>query len=192
MSTQVEVLIEPSEAERGEPYGLMAEFDRQEDLLEACRNARDSGFKKMDAYTPVPIHGLTEALGWDDNSVQKVVFCGGLAGCLVGFSLMYYITMIAYPMNVGGKPNFSWPAYVPPTFETTVLFAAFSAVIGMIVLNGLPMPYHPVFNNPRFALASQDRFFLCIEADDPKFDMVATRRFLESRNHVREVVEVAK
>jgi len=177
--------------ERANLFGIMAEFDNQEDLLTACRNARDAGYREMDAYTPVPIHGLTEALGWEDNSVQKVVLCGGLIGCLTGFSLMYYITMIAYPMNVGGKPHFSWPAYVPPTFETTVLFAALSAVFGMILLNGFPQPYHPVWNNPRFVLASTDRFFLCIEAADPLFDREATRRFLEAQP-AREVVEVEK
>ena len=173
------------------PYGLMAEFDTAGDLLEACRNIRDAGYKETDAYTPVPIHGLTDALGWEDNTVQKVVLAGGLSGCLAGFSLMYYITMITWPMNVGGKPHFSWPAYVPPVFETTILFAAFSAVIGMIVLNGLPMPYHPVWNNPRFEMASTDRFFLCIETKDPRFHPRETRKLLEAQKNVKEVVEVA-
>jgi len=172
-------------------FGVMAEFDTAEDLLAACRNARDAGYKKMDAYTPLPIHGLTEALGWEDNSVQKVVLAGGLMGCLAGFSLMYYITMISYPMNVGGKPNFSWPAFVPPTFETTVLFAAFAAVLGMIILNGLPMPYHPVWNNPRFQMATTDRFFLCVESADSKFDAEALKKFLKAQHNVKEVVEVA-
>lgn len=191
MSTTV--IAEPvaTPIERANLHGIMAEFDNQDDLLTACRNARDAGFKKMDAYTPLPIHGLTDALGWEDNSVQKVVLCGGLIGCLTGFSLMYYITMITYPMNVGGKPHFSWPAYVPPTFETTILFAALSAVFGMILLNGFPTPYHPVWNNPRFEMASTDRFFLCIEAEDPKFDRAATRRFLEAQP-AKEVVEVEK
>ena len=170
-------------------HGIMAEFDNQEDLLAACRNARDAGFKKMDAYTPVPIHGLTDALGWDSNTLQKIVFAGAMAGLAAGFGLMYYITVITYPLNVGGKPLFSWPAYVPPVFETTVLFASFASVLGMIALNGLPMPYHPVWNNPRFVLASQDRFFLCIEAGDPKFDLATTRKFLEAQNS-KEVVEV--
>ncbi|MFN7925731.1 MAG: DUF3341 domain-containing protein [Bryobacteraceae bacterium] len=193
MSTQVQELTAHAEAERGKLYGVMAEFATQEDLIAACENARDAGFKKMDAYTPVPIHGLTDALGWDDNSVQKTVLCGGLTGLVAGFSLMYYITMIAYPMNVGGKPNFSWPAYVPPVFELTILFSAFAAVFGgVMALNGLPMPYHPVWNNPRFVRASQDRFFLCIESADPKFDTISTRRFLEAQKHVSEVVEVAE
>lgn len=170
-------------------YGIMAEFETQEGLFAACRNARDKGFKQMDAYTPAPLHGLTDAMGWDDNTLQKIVFAGGITGCISGFSLMYYITMITYPMNIGGKPNFSWPAYVPPTFEMTVLFAAFAAVFGMIALNGLPSPYHPVFNNPRFDMASTDRFFLCIESTDPLFDLSATREFLEAQ-HAKEVVEV--
>jgi hypothetical protein len=169
----------------------MAEFDNQHDLLAACANARDAGYKKMDAYTPMPVHGLTDALGWDCNRLQWLVLCAGLTGLAAGFGLMYYITMIAYPMNVGGKPWFSWPAYVPPTFETTILLSAFGAVFGMIGLNGLPMPYHPVFNNPRFERASSDRFFLCIEAADPKFDLVNTRKFLEGQRHALEVVSVA-
>ncbi|MBM3734390.1 MAG: DUF3341 domain-containing protein [Acidobacteria bacterium] len=169
----------------------MAEFDDADTLMKACEAARDAGFKKMDAYAPLPVHGLSEALGIDDERIQKIVLCAGLTGTTVGFSLMYYITVISYPMNVGGKPLFSWPAYVPPVFETTVLFAALSALIGMCVLNGLPMPYHPVFNNPRFEMASTDRFFLCIEAEDPKFDLGNTRKFLEGL-HSQEVVEVAK
>jgi hypothetical protein len=194
MSTLVQdpaVHLETAPAPIENLFGIMAEFDNQTDLLEACRNARDAGYKKMDAYTPVPIHDLTEALGWDDNTIQKVVLAGGLTGCAAGFSLMYYITMIANPLNAGGKPLFSWPAYVPPVFETSILFAAFAAVFGMIALNGLPMPYHPVWNNPRFALASQDRFFLCIEADDLKFNREGTRRFLEAQK-TREVVEIEK
>ncbi len=176
-------------AEPTDVYGIMAEFHDQESLLAACANARDAGYRKMDAYTPVPIHGLTDALGWDDNSVQRIVFCCALAGMTLGFGLMYYITMIAYPMNVGGRPWFSWPAYVPPTFETTILLSAFGAVFGMIIMNGFPSPYHPVFNNPRFSRASSDLYFLCIEAGDPKFDLAATRKFLEAQ-HPKEVVAV--
>lgn len=175
--------------DRADVYGLMAEFDNQEDLMKACANARDAGYKVMDAYTPVPIHGLTDALGWDDNTVQRIVFCCALVGMSLGFTLMYMITMVWYPMNVGGRPNFSWPAFVPPTFETTILLSAFGAVFGMLALNGLPSPYHPVFNNPRFIMASSDRFFLCIEAEDPKFDLAGTRKFLEAQ-HPAEVVAV--
>jgi hypothetical protein len=192
LTTDPKTAQSPSPIPTDQLFGIMAEFDDQEALLAACRNARDAGYKKMDAYTPVPIHDLTEALGWDDNSVQKVVLAGGLLGCLAGFALMYYITIIAYPMNIGGKPHFSWPAYVPPTFEMAILFASFAAVFGgVMALNGLPMPYHPVWNNPRFALASQDRYFLCIESEDPKFNRDATRRFLEAQP-TREVVEIAK
>jgi hypothetical protein len=170
-------------------FGLMAEFDDERTLMKACEAVRDAGFKKTDAYTSAPIHGLSEALGIEDDRIQKIVFCAGLTGAVAGFCLMYYITVVAYPMNVGGKPLFSWPAYVPPVFETMVLFSAISALVGMCVLNGLPMPYHPVFNNPRFAMASTDRFFLTIEAGDPKFDLPTTRKFLEGL-HSKEVVEV--
>lgn len=171
-------------------FGLMAEFDNATDLMHACEKARDAGFRQMDSYSPMPIHGMSEALGFEDSSVQRIVLCGGLAGAVAGFALMCYITLIAYPMNIGGKPHFSWPAFVPPTFETTILFAAFSAVFGMAIMNGFPSPYHPVFNNPRFERASQDLFFLCIESTDPKFDLAATRQFLESQHGVREVTEV--
>jgi len=189
MSTEVLPQVETVSEPVRDLYGLMAEFETQQELIAACERVRDGGYREMDAYTPVPIHGLKDAMGWDDNRLQKVVFAGAIAGCVSGFSLMYYITMITYPMNIGGKPHFSWPAYVPPTFEMTILFAAFAAVLGMIALNGLPMPYHPVFNNPRFDMASTDRFFLCIEARDPKFDLAGTRQFLEGL-HAKEVVEV--
>jgi hypothetical protein len=172
-------------------YGLMAEFATPEALVEATRRAYADGYRKMDAYTPMPVDGLPEALGSTRTWVSAMVFMGGLAGCVGGFGLMYWITCIAYPMNVGGRPFYSWPAYIPPTFEMTVLFASLTAVVGMLALNGLPQPYHPVFNVPRFQLASQDRFFLCIEAADPKFDLEATRGFLQ-RMGPQEVSEVAK
>jgi len=189
MSTELLPQVETASEPVRDLYGLMAEFETQQELVAACERVRDAGYREMDAYTPVPIHGLTDAMGWDDNRLQKLVFGGAIAGCISGFSLMYYITMITYPMNIGGKPHFSWPAYVPPTFELTILFAAFAAVFGMIALNGLPMPYHPVFNNPRFSMASTDRFFLCIEAKDARFDLAGTRQFLENL-HAKEVVEV--
>jgi hypothetical protein len=134
----------------------------------------------MDAYSPLPIEGLAQALGFRQTRVPLIVLVGGLAGCLGGFYLQYWISAIAYPLNVAGRPYNSWPSFVPVTFELTILAAAFSALVGMLALNQLPMPYHPVFNVPRFALASRDRFFLCIEADDPKFDRAGTTRFLES------------
>ena len=169
-------------------FGMMAEFDDHNRLLEAAGAAHAAGYRKMDAYTPYPIHGLSEALGQKPTKISTVVLCGGLAGCVGGFTLMCWITLVAYPMNVAGKPMYSWPAYIPITFETTVLCAAFTAVIGMIALNGLPQPYHPVFNVERFKRASQDRFFLCIEAADPKYDTMATREFLA--RHSAEVMEV--
>lgn len=189
MSTEVLPQVETVSEPIRDLYGLMAEFENQQELISACERVREAGYRETDAYTPVPIHGLTDAMGWDDNRLQKIVFGGAILGCISGFSLMYYITMITYPMNIGGKPHFSWPAYVPPTFEMSILFAAFAAVLGMIALNGLPMPYHPVFNNPRFSMASTDRFFLCIEAKDPNFDLAGTRQFLESLR-AKEVVEV--
>jgi hypothetical protein len=170
-------------------YGLMAQFDNRYDLLAAAKGAYAAGYREMDAYTPFPVHGLADAIGKADNWVQRMVLAGGLAGCAGGFALMYWITNIAYPMNVGGKPDFSWPAYVPITFETTVLLASLTAVFGMLGINGLPQPYHPVFNAPGFDRASQDRFFLCIETADPKFNADETRKFLESF-HPQEVVEV--
>ena len=173
-------------------YGLMAEFDKPDTLLAAARKVRDAGFTKMDAYSPFPIHGLGDAVGFrdKDNRVAPVVLAGGIFGLLLGAGLEYWTSVIAYPMNIGGRPYNSWPMYVPPAFETTILFAAFAAVFGMIAMNGLPQPYHPVFNAPRFDLASQDRFFLVVEAGDPKFDADATRQLLASLAPT-EVVEVA-
>ena len=151
-------------------YGLMAEFDNPADLVEATRKTREAGFTKIDAYSPYPIEALTEALDIHDRKLPAVVLGGGIVGGLFGYGLCYWTSVINYPLVVGGKPYHSAPAFIVPTFETTILFAAFAAVLGMLALNGLPMPYHPVFNAPRFAMASRDRFFLCIEAKDPKFN----------------------
>jgi hypothetical protein len=159
-------------------YGLMAEFENPNDLVSAARQAREAGFVKLDAYTPYPIEALTEALDIHDRRLPAIVLAGGILGGLLGYALCYWTSVIDYPLNVGGKPFHSAPAFIVPTFETTILFAAFAAVLGMLGLNGLPMPYHPVFNTPRFALASRDRFFLCIEAKDPKFDHDETWAFL--------------
>ncbi|MDW8104344.1 MAG: DUF3341 domain-containing protein [Armatimonadota bacterium] len=161
-------------------HGIIAEYETAEELLHAARRAREAGYTRMDAYTPFPVHGLAEAIGFEDHKVPWTVFLSGVAGAIAGFAMQYYISVIDYPLNVGGRPLFSWPAYIPVTFETTVLFAAFGAFIGMLAFNGLPQPYHPVFNAPRFERASQDRFFLCIEATDPLFDRTGTRHFLES------------
>jgi hypothetical protein len=177
-------------AKRSLVYGLMAEFDEPNALVAAAHLARLEGYRRMDAYSPFPIEELHEALALPHTRLPLIVLIGGLVGCIGGYSLQYWAAAIAYPLNVGGKPLHSWPAFIPITFECTILVAAASAVLGMLALNGLPMPYHPVFNVPRFALASRNRFFLCIESRDPKFDLDHTRYFLESLNP-REVSTVA-
>jgi hypothetical protein len=161
-------------------YGLMAEFDSPEALVAAARSAFAEGFRKMDGYSPFPVDGLAEALGFHRTRVPLIVLIGGIIGCLGGFFLQYWVSVIDYPINVGGRPLNSWPAFVPVTFELTILIAALSAFLGVLAFNGLPMPYHPVFNVDRFELASRNRFFLCIESGDPKFDSDRTRKFLES------------
>jgi hypothetical protein len=170
-------------------YGLLAEFDTPQDLVDACKQARQAGYRRMDAFTPYPIEAVAEAIGFHRNLLPLIVLIGGIVGCLGGLALQYWVSVIEYPITVAGKPYFSWPMFVPITFETTILAAALSAVFGMLALNGLPMPYHPVFNVPQFALASRDRFFLCLEATDPLFDRTTTRQFLE-RMAPRSVAEV--
>jgi ActD protein len=158
----------------------MAEFENPDALLAAARRAFDEGFRKMDAYTPFPVEGLAEAIGFHRTRVPLIVLIGGILGCLGGFCLQYWIAVIDYPINIGGRPLNSWPSFIPVTFELTILIAALSAFFAVLALNGLPMPYHPVFNVDRFELASRSRFFLCIEARDPKFDRDQTGKFLES------------
>jgi hypothetical protein len=175
---------------RSPVYGLMAEFDDPNALVAAAHLARLEGYRRMDAYSPFPIEELHEALALPHTRLPLIVLIGGLVGCIGGYALQYWASAVAYPLNVGGKPLHSWPAFIPITFECTILVAALSAVFGMLALNGLPMPYHPVFNVPRFALASRNRFFLCIESRDAKFDLEGTRYFLESLNP-REVSTVA-
>jgi ActD protein len=171
-------------------YGLMAEFEDPNQLVAAAHRAREAGYRRMDAYSPLPIEELHEAIGFHDTKLSKIVFIGGLIGCISGYLLQFWVSTMAYPLNIGGKPLNSWPAFIPVTFECTILGAALAAVLGMLALNGLPQPYHPVFNVPRFALASRNRFFLCIEARDKKFDVTETRRFLEALEP-REVSVVA-
>ncbi len=160
-------------------YGAMAEFETPEDLIEACERAYAQGYRRMDAFAPMPVEGLAEAVGFKRNNVAKAVLIGGICGCSGGFYLLYWITGVAYPLNVGGRPLFSWPAYIPITFECMILLSALTALVAMLAMNGLPKPYHPVFNVPEFtARASRDGFFICIESSDPKFAPGETTQFL--------------
>jgi hypothetical protein len=161
-------------------YGMLAEFDTTTDLVAAAHRTHDAGYQKIDAYSPFPIEGLAEAIGFHKNRVPLVVLLGGITGGLTGYLLQYWVSAIAYPINVGGKPYHSWPSFIIVTFELTILFAGISAVLGMLALNGLPMPYHPVFNVPNFETATRDKFFLIVFSSDPKYDPSSTRRFLES------------
>lgn len=173
--------------EKTPTYGLMAEFPSASALLHAAERTYGEGYRRIDAFTPFPVHGLAEAMGHHDKTVQRLVLLGGIAGALAGLSLCYWTgategiggILSGYAHNVGGRPLNSWPAFIVPTFETTILFSAITAVVGMLALNGLPLPYHPVFNVARFREhASQDGFFLCIEAEDDRFDAERTRQFL--------------
>lgn len=170
-------------------YGLLAEFEESDRLVAAARAAHEDGYRNMDAYTPFPVEHLAEAIGFRTTRLPWLIFGGGVVGCLGGFLLQYWVSVSAYPEDIGGRPLNSWPSFIPVTFELTVLLAALTAVCGMLGLNGLPMPYHPLFNVPRFAQASRDRFFLCIEARDPRFDQEKTRRFLETQQP-RKIFEV--
>jgi hypothetical protein len=171
-------------------YGVMGEFSHPQDLVDAIENVRADGFTKIDAYTPYPIEEVWEAIGHHRSPVPLIVLIGGIIGGLAGFFLQYWVAAVEYPLNIGGRPYDSWPAFIPVTFECTILGAVLSAVAGVFIFNGLPEPYHPVFNVPRFALASSSRFFLCIEARDPKFDRERAHLLLLSAR-ASEVTDVA-
>jgi hypothetical protein len=170
-------------------YGVLAEFRDPTELVHAVRATRTHGFRHIDAYTPFPVEEVWEALGVHSNRLPMLVLVGGVLGGLAGYLLQYWTSVVDYPLNVGGRPLHSWPAFVPVTFEMIVLGAALSCVLGLLAICGLPMPYHPLFNVERFALSTRDRFFLCIQADDPLFDRAETRRFLEGLRP-RSVAEV--
>ena len=170
-------------------YGLLAEFESPTTLVAAVQSARRAGYAKMDAYSPFPIEELADALGFRRTKLPLLIFCGGLVGALSAYALQYYCAVISFPVNVAGRPLNSWPSFIPVTFELTILFASLTAVFGLLALCGLPMPYHPLFHVPSFARATRDGFFLCIEADDPRFDRESTARFLAGLGP-REVSEV--
>jgi hypothetical protein len=170
-------------------YGLMAEFENPSDAVAAARHVYEAGYRRIDAFSPYPVEELSEAIGVHSTHMPLIVLIGGLLGGSLGYLMQYYLLVISYPLNVGGKPPHSWPAFIPITFEMTVLGAALFAVFGMMALNGLPEPYHPVFNAPNFALASRDRFFVLVESTDPKFDRERTAEFLRSLGP-REVTDV--
>ncbi|MGA9565121.1 MAG: DUF3341 domain-containing protein [Candidatus Korobacteraceae bacterium] len=160
-------------------YGLMAEFETPTELVHACKAAYSEGYREMDAYSPFPIEEASEAIGFHKSAVPLITLTGGILGGLSGFGLQYWINVIAYPLNIGGKPYDSWPAFIVPTFEMTILFAGLVGMFGMFALNGLPQPYHPVFNVDAFSKVTRNRFFLCVEATDPKFDLTGTQQFME-------------
>jgi hypothetical protein len=170
-------------------YGLLAEFDTPAALVSAAKRAYEAGYRRMDTFSPFPVEEAWEAIGHHDRRLSLIVLAGGIAGLLTGVGLQEWVHQVAYPINIAGKPLNSWPQFIPVIFELTILFASISAVVGMIVLNGLPQPYHPVFNVPRFEHASRDKFFLVIQARDPKFRLEEARRFLETLGP-REVTDV--
>lgn len=163
-------------------WGVLAEYDSPERLMEAAKKAKSAGYKKLDAYTPIPMEGLSLALGQKKTKIQWLILLAGIVGAAGGFFMQYYASVIDYPLNIGGRPLNSWPSFMPITFELTVLSAAFMAVFGMFALNGFPEPYHPVFNVDAFDGASRDKFFLCVTAEEEGFDIQQVKKFLESLN----------
>jgi hypothetical protein len=174
-----------------EQFGVLAEFADAEELVAAAKRVYSDGYRRFECYSPQPVEGLADAIGFRRTRLPLVVLCGGITGCLIGIALQYWTTVIAYPLNIGGRPLFSWPSFVPVVFEMTVLFAALSAVLGMLAMNGLPRPFHPLFAIPSFDRATQDKFFLCILGSDPKYHAQSTRQFLERLEPV-EVIDVPK
>lgn len=172
-----------------ERYGTMAEFGSAEALLDAVRRTRAAGYRRIEAYSPLPVEGLSEAIGFHGNRVPLITLLGGIAGGVGGYVMQWYSAVLSYPINVGGRPLHSWPSFIPATFELTVLGAALAAVLGMLILNGLPQLYHPVFNAPDFDFATRNRFFLCVRSDDPRFDPGALHGLLETLKPLR-IVEV--
>lgn len=170
-------------------YGVIAEFGDAQTLIDAATSTREAGYTSIDAFSPFPIHGLDEAIGFHKTRLSTIVLVMGILGGIGGFFMCWYANVISYPLNIGGKPYNSWPAWIPIVFECTILLAALGAVLGMLALNGLPMPYHPVFNVRRFDSASRDKFFLVIQARDPKFSIEEARRFLATLGP-REVTDV--
>jgi hypothetical protein len=175
--------------QRSHIYGVMGEFETPEKLIHAVEKAREAGYRRFEAFSPFPVEGLSEAMGLKRNLVPLITLIGGLTGGIGGFGFQYWVAAITYPLNIGGRPFNSWPAFIPVTFELTILGASLAAVFGMLALNGLPQPHHPVFNVHRFSHASADRFFICIESRDPKFHLADTARFLQGvqAHHVSEV-----
>jgi hypothetical protein len=174
---------------RSHIYGVMGEFETPEKLIHAVEKTREAGYRRFEAYSPFPVEGLSEAMGFKRNLVPLITLIGGLTGGLGGFGFQYWVAAVTYPLNIGGRPFNSWPAFIPVTFELTILGASLSAVFGMLALNRLPQPHHPVFNVHRFSHATTDRFFICIESRDPKFNLADSARFLQSvqAHHVTEV-----
>jgi hypothetical protein len=170
-------------------YGIVAEFENPAELVRAARAAHDAGYTRIDAFSPFPIEGLSEAMGLRRTMMPLLILIGGVTGAICGFGLQYYCAVLSYPINVGGRPLNSWPSWIPVTFEMTILLASVTAVFGLLALCGLPMPYHPLFHVPRFSRATRDGFFLCIESDDPRFERSATKDFLTGL-HAKEVSEV--
>ncbi len=172
-----------------ERYGLIAEFDSPQTLLDAAHAVQRAGYTKTDAFSPMPIHGLAEALGFEEHLIPKIVLAGGITGMIAGYALEYWTQVIAFPQNIGGRPYHAWVAFIPPAYETTILLAALSCFGSLLFLCGFPQPYHPVFNHPQFSLATSDKFFLVIEANDPKFSLEGTKSFLAGLN-AKDVVAV--